>query len=190
MNALLPAFVDQLLKQGREPAEIPAISAQAATCWLAPLVTRILGALSTDRPRPAIAFLAHGHFYLPLPSPDDHALYLRMAAQSVMTPWSVDAPTVVLTVAGTVNLEVYQEPGDMRAGNPQYARSFATEQVFAVHQGTLCATQSSINAVQVLATSGALACADELSSEEYAAAARRARRALESPPSDVAGGRC
>ncbi|MGV4891564.1 hypothetical protein ACSR0Z_34260 [Streptomyces viridosporus] len=89
------------------------------------MATRILSALAIGRP--ACAFLAHGYAYLPVPSVNDHALYLRMAAQSVMTPWPVDAPSVVLTIAGTVDLEVYQEPGDMQAGRPQYARSFGTD---------------------------------------------------------------
>ncbi|MET8218107.1 hypothetical protein [Streptomyces hirsutus] len=190
MNALLPAFADQLLKQGRDPSEIPAVSLPDPTDWLAPLATSVLSALTIGTPRPACVLLAHGCAYLPIPSPDDQVLYLRMAVQSVMTPWPVDAPTVVLTVAGTVALEVYQEPGDMQAGRPQYARSFGAEQVFAVHPGTLCATRSSIDGVQVLATSRALAGTDALAGDEYAALARRARRVLESLPSALREGRC
>ncbi|MFJ2566564.1 hypothetical protein ACIO02_27145 [Streptomyces sp. NPDC087568] len=162
----------------------------APTHWLAPFATRILSALDIGRPRPASALLAHGYAYLPIPNVDGHALYLRLAAQCVMTPWPVDAPTVVLTIAGTVALEVYQEPKDMQAGRPQYARSFGAEQVFAVHPGTLCATQSSIDGLQVLATSRALVAADELAGDEYAAAARRACWVLESLPPTTVVGRC
>ncbi|PWJ08005.1 hypothetical protein DKG34_05640 [Streptomyces sp. NWU49] len=188
MHSLLPAFAEQFLTQSRDPAEIPAIRAPAPAGWLAPSATRILSALAIGRP--ACAFLAHGYAYLPVPSVNDHALYLRMAAQSVMTPWPVDAPAVVLTVAGTVDLEVYQEPGDMQAGRPQYARSFGTEQVFAIHPGTLCATQSSIDGVQVLATTRALTGADELAGDEHAAVAQQARRVLEDLPSTLRETQC
>ncbi|AVH54614.1 hypothetical protein C4B68_00830 [Streptomyces dengpaensis] len=116
-------------------------------------------------------------------------VYLRIAAQPTMTPWPVNTPSVVLTAAGTVALEMYQEPSDLQAHRPQYARSFGPEQVLAVHPGTLCAMQSSDDGLQVLATARTTPDTDErLSGDEYAAAARRARWTLESLTSAPAGG--
>jgi hypothetical protein len=181
VDALLPAFVDQLLDQGRDPSEIPQILVSEASSWLAPLAARVLSALNTTAPAPeSDAFLAHGHVHLPLPTPDDRAVYLRVAAHSAMEPWPVLATSVVLTVAGTVTLEMYQEVADSLAERPQYARSFGPEQVFAVHPDTLCATQSSADGLQVLATANPMPPAGMLlSGDEYAAAAHRARWALE-----------
>ncbi|MGI5144269.1 hypothetical protein [Streptomyces sp. CA-106110] len=180
MDALLPSFVDQLLAHGRDPGQIPEISAVATAGWLAALACRLLSALSSGTPGSADAFLAHGYAYLPVLVADRHAVYLRVTAQSAMTPWLVDTPAVVCTVAGTVALEMYQELSDMQAGRPQYARSFGPEQVFAVHPGTLCATQGSDDGLQVLAAVRPLLDTGErLSGDEYAAAAWRARWVLE-----------
>ncbi|MEV8568128.1 hypothetical protein AB0436_21545 [Streptomyces sp. NPDC051322] len=191
MGVLLPAFVDQLLEQGRDPGGIPDIPVAAATGWLAPLTSRILSVLDTGTYRSAGAFLAHGYTYLPVLAKADCGVYLRVAAKSSMSPWPVDAPSVVLVVAGTTAMEMYQEPDDLRGGRPQYARSFGAEQVFAVYPGALCATQSSDDGLQILATNRPPADADEaLSGDEFAAAARRARWMLESVGSMPAGGRC
>jgi hypothetical protein len=183
VNSLLPAFAEPLLNQGRDPAEIPALASPPPAGWLAPLATRLLSALNAGRP--TYSCLAHGYTYLRIPNLDPHVLYLRMAAQSVMTPWPVEAPAVVLTVAGTVELEVYQEPEDMQAGRPQYARSFGPEQVFAVHPGALCATRSSIDGMQVVAASHAIADADLLVGDEHAGVVQRVRMTLESLPSTL-----
>ncbi|GAA3825239.1 hypothetical protein [Streptomyces chiangmaiensis] len=189
MEALLPSFVDQLLEHGQDPGEIPEISAIGRTGWLTALASRVVSVLSSETHGSADAFLAHGYAYLPVSVPDRHAVYLRVAAQSAMTPWLVDSPAVVLTAAGTVALEMYQEPSDMQAGRPQYARSFGPEQVFAVHSGTLCATQSSDDGLQVLAAHATLDTGERLSGDEYAAAAWRARWVLEELASAPVGGR-
>ncbi|MFF4750512.1 hypothetical protein ACWD5R_17860 [Streptomyces sp. NPDC002514] len=177
MDALLPAFVDRLLGQGPDPCEIP-VSATAG--WLGPLATRVLSVVETITDQRVQAFLAHGYVYLPLPAPDGRGVYLRVASHSAMEPWPVLTTSVVLTIAGTVAVEMYQEVDDSLAGRPQYARSFGPEQVFAVHPDTLCATQSSPDGVQVLATvlptprSG-----EPLTEDEYAAAVYRVYRTLE-----------
>ncbi|MFD7054253.1 hypothetical protein ACFWBS_35660 [Streptomyces mirabilis] len=180
MNALLPAFVDRLLDQGLDPGEIPEVPVSSATGWLGPLAARILSVPNSGMPQPADAFLAHGYVHLPLPAPGDRAVYLRLASHSAMEPWPVLATSVVLTVAGTVALEMYQEVADSLSGRPQYARSFGPEQVFAVHPGTQCSTQSSPDGVQVLAAaSTSPRVGTSLTGDEYAAATQRARWVLE-----------
>ncbi|MGW0844173.1 hypothetical protein ACWD26_29355 [Streptomyces sp. NPDC002787] len=181
MDDLLPAFVDRLLDQGRDPGEIPKIGVSEVTGWLIPLAGRILAALDTATPEAGVdAFLAHGYAHLPLPGPDGRTVYLRVASHSAMEPWPVKATSVVLTLAGTVALEMYQEITDAMVGFPLYARRFGPEEVFAVHPDTVCATQSSPDGVQVLATaSGDPRPGMLLAGDEYAAASQRARRALE-----------
>jgi len=190
VDVLLPSFVDQLLEHGRSPAEIPEISAAGSARWVTALASGALSVLSSGTQGLADdAFLAHGYAYLRVSAPDRHAVYLRVTAQSVMTPWLVDSPAVVLTIAGTVALEMYQELSDMQAGRPQYARSFGPEQGFAVHPGTLCATQGSDDGLQLLAAVRPLLDTGErLSGDEYAAAAWRARWVLEELASVRAGG--
>ncbi|MGW1728884.1 hypothetical protein ACWCQK_39220 [Streptomyces sp. NPDC002306] len=181
MNALLPAFVDQLLDQGRDPVEIPDISVSSAAGWLGPLATRILGVPDFGTCQAADAFLAHGYVHIPLPAPGGHAVYLRLASHCAMEPWPVRATSVVLTVAGTVALEMYQEAADALAGRPQYARSFGPEHVFAVHPGTQCSTQNSPAGMHLLVAASASPQAGTLlTDDEYAAAAQRARWVLES----------
>ncbi|MFF3404300.1 hypothetical protein ACFYW6_38400 [Streptomyces sp. NPDC002659] len=180
MNALLPAFVDRLLDQGRDPGEIPQLPASSATGWLGLLAARILSVPDTGTRQPADAFLAHSYVHLPFPAPGGRAIYLRLASHSAMEPWPVLTTSVVLTVAGTVTLEMYEEAADSRAGRTQYARSFGPEQVFAVHPGTHCSTQSSPDGVQVLATaSTSPRLGTSLTGDEYAAAAQRARWVLD-----------
>lgn len=189
MDALLPVFVDQLLDQGRDPCEIPEIPVSSTVGWLGPLATRVLCVLDTNKHQRAQAFLAHGYVYLPLPSPDGRAVYLRVTSHSALEPWPVLSTSVVLTLAGTVALEMYQEVDDSVAGRPQYARGFGPEQVFAVHPDTLCATQSSPDGVQVLAAvlptprSGT-----SLTADEYEEAADRAYRTLEGLAHRAPGG--
>lgn len=191
MDALLPAFVDQLLDHGSDPREVPEIPVSSASRWLGPLATRILGLLDTGMQQRASAFLAHGYVYLPLPAPDGRAVYLRVASHSALEPWPVLATSVVLTLAGTVTLEMYQEVDDSMAGRPQYARALGPEQVFSVHPDTLCATQSSPDGVQVLAAllptprSGT-----SLTEDEYAAVAYRAFWTLEGLAHRVPAGDC
>jgi hypothetical protein len=180
VDVLLPPFVDWLLDQGRDPGENPEIPVASTTGWLGPLAARILSVPDTGTHQPADAFLAHGYVHVPLPAPGGRAFYLRLASHSAMEPWPVLATSVVLTVAGTVALEMYQEVADSLAGRPQYARSFGPEQVFAVHPGTQCSTQSSPDGVQVLAAASTSArVGTSLTGDEYAAAAQRARWVLE-----------
>ncbi|WP_210590795.1 hypothetical protein [Streptomyces sp. GESEQ-35] len=180
MHDLLPGFVDRLLDQGSDPGEIPEVPVSSATGWLGPLAARILSVPSAGTHRPADAFLAHGYVHLPLPAPDGRPVYLRLGSRSAMVPWPVLATSVVLTVAGSVALEMYQEVADSLAGRPQYARSFGPEQVFAVHPGTQCATQSSPGGVQVLAAaSTSPRVGTSLTGDAYAAAVQRARWVLE-----------
>ncbi|MFD7282152.1 hypothetical protein ACFV80_35275 [Streptomyces sp. NPDC059862] len=166
MDALLPAFAEELLNQGCAPGEIPELPVAEVTGWLAPLVGRLLSVLDTCTPLDA--FLAHGY------------VCLRVAAHSAMTVWRVPAAAVVLTVAGTVALEMYQDPDGMEGGHPQYVRSFGPEQIFAAHPGTLCATRSSPDGLQLLATDPfAPETVDRLADEECAAAVERVRWTLD-----------
>ncbi|MEU0836040.1 hypothetical protein [Streptomyces sp. NPDC005969] len=180
MDALLPAFVDRLLDHGRDPGNVPEIPVSDATGWLTPLVARLAGLMEHGMPgAPAGAFLAHGYAHLPLPARDGRGIYLRLSFRSGMTPWPVTATSVVLTVAGSVALEMYQRPEDVAAGRPEYVRTFGPEQVFAAHPGTLCALQSSADCVEVLAVTQREAVpAAMLAFDEYAVVAQRARRAL------------
>ncbi|MFJ9585329.1 hypothetical protein [Streptomyces acidicola] len=180
MDALLPAFVDRLLDQGRDPGEIPEIPVSSATGWLGPLAARVLSALGTGAHEPADGFLAHGHVHLPLSALNGRAVHLRLAAHTGMEPWPVLATSAVLTVAGTVDLEMYQEVADSLRGRPRYARSFGPEQMFAVHPGTQCSTQSSPDSVQVLAAASPTPrVGTPLSGDEYTAAVQRTRWSLE-----------
>ncbi|MER7937914.1 MULTISPECIES: hypothetical protein [unclassified Streptomyces] len=180
MDGILPAFVDRLLDQGRDPSEIPEIPVSSATGWLGPLAARVLSALSTGTHEPADAFRAHGYVHLPLPALNGRAVHLRLAAHTAMEPWPVLATSVVLTITGTVALEMYQEAAGSLDGRPQYARSFGPEQMFAVHPGTQCSTQSSPDSVQILATATPTpVVGTPLTADEHAAAVQRARWALE-----------
>lgn len=179
-DGLLPAFVDRLLDLGRGSGEIPEIPVADVAGWLTPLVIRLRSLMEQGMPcAPSGAFLAHGYAHLPLPARDGRGIYLRLAHGAAMKPWPVAAASVVLTVSGTVALEMYRRPEDLRAGRPQYARSFGPEQVFAAYPGTLCALQSSTDGMQVLAvTRPEEVSAGTLTFNEYAAVAQRARRAL------------
>ncbi|MWA07686.1 hypothetical protein [Streptomyces sp. BA2] len=181
MDAVLPAFVDRLLDQGRDPGEIPEIPVADATGWLTPLAARLLSLMEHGMPcAPSRAFLAHGFAYLPLPAHDGRGLYLRLAHGSVMTAWPIASTSVVLTLMGTLDLEMYQKPEDVQACNPQYVRSFGPEQVFAAHAGTLCGVKSSPSGAQVLAVRQYEAGpAGPLSLSEHADVAQRALRTLE-----------
>ncbi|MEU9355018.1 hypothetical protein AB0D65_29485 [Streptomyces griseoloalbus] len=191
MDAFLPAFVDRLLDQSRDPGDVPDIAVTESTGWLVPLANRLLGALATGEPAAdKHAFLAHGYVHLPLTGDAVRPTYLRVAAQSVMTPWLVSAPSVVLMIAGTVALEMYQDTTDLYAGAPQYARSFGHEQFFSLHPGTPCATQSSPDGIQVIASTAPVEPepSDWLGGDEYAATVEQARFALEGVAASTAGG--
>ncbi|MEV0528570.1 hypothetical protein AB0I66_34625 [Streptomyces sp. NPDC050439] len=151
MDVLLPALVDRLLGHGPDPGEIPEVPADDVTGWLVPLATRLLGLLEQRTPKAPNAFLAHGFACLPLTSHDGGSLSLRLAYEPAWTPWPITSSAVVLTVTGSLGLEVYQRPDDVQACRPQYARTFGPEQVFAAHPGTLCALRSSPGAMHVLA---------------------------------------
>ncbi|MGW3633476.1 hypothetical protein ACWD7F_25530 [Streptomyces sp. NPDC005122] len=177
----IPAFVEQLLDQGSTPDEIPDIPAADTVGWLDPLTAHLLDLMKTGMPgAPAGAFLAHGYAHLPLPARDGPGLYLRMAYGTAVAAWPVLSPSVVLTVDGTVDLEMFQRRQDLMAGIPQYARRFGPEEFFAVHPGTLCTLQSSAGGLQVLAaTEPEPAPSGVLTFAEHGAAAQRIRRALE-----------
>ncbi|MFE1206305.1 hypothetical protein ACFW5V_31980 [Streptomyces sp. NPDC058762] len=182
MDALLPAFVDGLLGQGRDPGDVPDIAVAEARGWLAPLAERLLVALAMCEPHADNhVFLAHGYAHVPL-SGTTRATYLRVAAQSAMTAWLVPAPSVVLMVAGTTALETYQDTTDLFNARPSYARSFGPDQFFGVHPGTPCATQSSPDGIQVLASTVSVEpdTSDWLSGDEGAATVKQARYTLES----------
>ncbi|MFI9040881.1 hypothetical protein [Streptomyces sp. NPDC053726] len=179
MDVTLPLFLGELLSQGREPGDVPKILAADTDGWLAPLISSLASMVNGMPDAPTGAFLAHGYAHLPLPARDERGIYLRLAFRTGMTPWPVAATSVVLTVAGTVALEMYQRPEDVAAGRPQYARSFGPEQVFAAHPGTLCALQSTADSMQVLAmTQPEAVPTGMLTFNEYSVVALRARRAL------------
>ena len=176
----LPAFVDQLLEQGQDPGEVPEIAVTDATGWLAPLITRLLSLVehgTTDAP--SGAFLANGYAHLPIPASDGRGIYLRLANRSVMTPWSVTRTSVILTLAGSVDLDMYLQSEDVKAGRPHYARSFGPEEFMAVHPGTLCALRSSPDGMQILAVKKREHVPMTLTFNEHAAVVQRARWMLQ-----------
>ncbi|MFJ3309674.1 hypothetical protein ACIPSA_43060 [Streptomyces sp. NPDC086549] len=180
MNAILPAFVSRLLQQGHEPGKVPDISQQATTGWLGPLASRILNGFDTRSHQAAGSFSAYGYCHLPIPVADGQCAYLRLRKEFGWHSWPVLTTSVVLTMAGTVGLEVYQEVAGALAGQPQYVRSFGPEEVFAVHPGTHCSTRSESDNLQVLVTEQPLqAGRSPLSGDEYRAVAGEARRVLE-----------
>lgn len=180
MTAILPAFVSPLLQQGRDPREIPDIPQQAATGWLEPLASRILSIFDTGSYRAAGSFSAHGYCHLPIPVPDGPAVYLRLGKEFGWHPWPVHTTSVVLAMAGVVDLEVYQEVADGLAEQPQYARSFGPEEAFAVHPGTICSTRTTSDDLQVLVTAEPLqAGGPPLRGDELRAIAEEARQVLE-----------
>lgn len=190
MTAILPAFVQPLLDQSTDPGEIPPIDPSHVLGWRASLASRILSVFDTGSYRADGSFLAHGYTHLPVSLPDGPTVYLRMAAQSGLLPWPVLATSVVLTIAGALELEMYQEVADSLAQRPYYARVFRPEEVFAVHAETLCATRSSVDALQLLAfASSENLGGSPLTRDEYTRAAQRAREVLESVSLAAAGGR-
>ncbi|MFI5799057.1 hypothetical protein [Streptomyces sp. NPDC051677] len=191
MTAILPDFVNQLLDQSQDPAEIPKIGPSAAIGWLAPLASRILSVFDTGSYRADGSFLAHSYVHLPLSLPEGPTAYLRMTAKSGMEPWPVLATSVVLTIAGSLELEMYQEAADSLAQQPHYARTCGPEEVFAVHADTLCATRSSAHALHLLAIApSAKPGGSPLNPDEYTRGAHRAREILESVSLNAtAGGR-
>ncbi|WP_405914560.1 hypothetical protein [Streptomyces sp. NBC_00728] len=177
----IPAFVDHLLDQGSTPDGIPEIRVSDATGWLTPLTTQLLNLMDNGmQGAPVGAFLAHGYAHLPLPARDGRGLYLRMAYGTAVIRWPVAFPSVVLTVHGTLDLEMYPCTEDLLAGRPQYARRFGPEEIFAVHPGALCTLQSSADGLQALAvTQPEAKPASALTFAEHGAVAERARRILE-----------
>ncbi|MFD6821982.1 hypothetical protein ACFWC5_16650 [Streptomyces sp. NPDC060085] len=148
----VPAFVDQLLDQGSTPGDIPEIPVANAAGWLSPLAVQLLDLVERGMPgAPAGAFLAHGYAHLPLRARDGCGLYLRMAYGSAVTRWPNMPTAVVLTVHGSLYLEMHQRIEDLVSGRPQYARHFGPGEFFAVHPGTVCTLQSSAGGLQILA---------------------------------------
>ncbi|MEH0576814.1 hypothetical protein [Streptomyces sp. B21-108] len=181
MTAILPAFVNQLLDQSQDPAEIPKIEPSASIGWLVPLASWILSVFDTGSYRADGSFLAHCYVHLPLSLPDGPTAYLRVTAKSGMEPWPVLATSVVLTIAGSLELEMYQEVTDSLAQQPHYARVCGPEEVFAIHADTLCATRSSADALHLLVMApSAKPGGSPLNPDEYTKAAHRAREILES----------
>ncbi|MFI1677565.1 hypothetical protein [Streptomyces sp. NPDC020607] len=190
MNDLLPAFVDRLLEQGRDPGDIPEISVDEATGWLTPLARHLLNLMEDGMiGASSNAFEAHGFAHLPLPACEGRSLHIRLAHGSQMTTWPITCTSVVLTVAGTLDLEMYQRPEDIPANHPQYARAFGPEQALAAHPGTVCALHSSPGAMQVLAQrqpeAGPIR---PVAFGEHAILAQRARRILERVAATTEGG--
>lgn len=180
MTVILPAFVSQLLDQSQDSAEVPQIEPSAAVGWLAPLVSRMVSVFDAGSCRAEGSFLAHGYLHLPLALSDGPATYLRVTAQSGLEPWPVLATSVVLTITGSLQLEMYPEGADSLAQQPHYARTCGPEEVLAVHAKTLCATRSSADALHLLAMApSAKPGGSPLTTDEHTGAARRAREALE-----------
>ncbi|MEY9937636.1 hypothetical protein [Streptacidiphilus sp. MAP5-3] len=149
----LPDFVRRLLGQTRAPDDIPRIAQEEAADWLLPLTEALLSWLrERESDAPCGVFLGHHCAHIPLPSADGKGLFLRVPLRSTWTAWPIDTTTVVLVVAGEVDVEVYPNQEDLRMGHPQYARSFGPEEVFATHVGTVCALRSRSTSLQVLAT--------------------------------------
>lgn len=181
MNDLLPAFVDRLLDQGRDPGGIPEISVDEATGWLGPLARRLLHLMEDGMiGASSSAFVAHGFAHLPLPACEKRSLYIRLAHGSRMTTWPITSISVLLALAGTLEVEMYQQAEDIPAERPQYARAVGPEQALAAHPGTVCALHSSPGALQVLAQrqpeSGPIR---PVAFGEHAIVAQRARRILQ-----------
>lgn len=190
MTAVLPAFVPQLLNQSKDPTEIPQIDPSHAEGWLSMLASRILSVLDTGTYRADGSFLAHGYAHLPVGLPDGPLTYLRVTTQSGLAPWPVRATSVVLTLSGSLELEMYQEMDDSLAQWPRYASLFGPEEVFAVHAETLCATRSSSDALHLLAIERpAKPGGSPLTPDEYSRAAHRAREVLEGVSLASAAGR-
>ncbi|MFF4256681.1 hypothetical protein ACFY1L_36395 [Streptomyces sp. NPDC001663] len=180
MTAVLPAFVLQLLDQSKDPAEIPQIDPSHAEGWLGMLASRILSVSDTGTYRAEGSFLAHGYAHLPVELPDGPLTYLRVTTQSGLVPWPVLATSVVLTLSGSMELEMYQEEAESLAQWPRYERVFGPEAGFAVHAGTRCATRSSADALHLLAVAlPAKLGGSPLTPDEYSRAAHRAREVLE-----------
>ncbi|MGW1396683.1 hypothetical protein ACWD6Q_34065 [Streptomyces nigra] len=178
MDAVLPRFVTQLLAQSRDPGDVPDVAVSDARAWTAPLAARLLRLLNS--PPASGPFLAHGYVHISLPVPEQCTAYLRVNDTPTMTAWPVTAPAVLLTLAGVTHLEVYRRADELCSGQPQYARSFGPGEFFAVHPGTLCATQGSDEMVQLLATAGpAAVTGSALAAVTCAAFTQRARRHLE-----------
>ncbi|MFC9534444.1 hypothetical protein ACFT38_28455 [Streptomyces sp. NPDC056975] len=157
-----------------------------STGWLHPLVTGLLGWFKDGMPdAPAGAFVSSGYAHLPLPHRDGQGLYLRLAFGSVWTTWSITSTSVVLNLAGTIDLEMYLDPEDALEGKPQYARSFGPEEAFAAHVGTLCALQNYQDTMQVLVMRQPEAVpVTTLTFHERTALAQRAQRTLERAAGD------
>lgn len=190
MTAILPAFVHLLLGQSTAPGEIPAIDPSHVVGWRATLVARVLTVFDTGSYRAEGSFLAHGYAHLPVPLAEGPAVYLRLATQCGTVPWPVPATSVVLTIAGSLKLEMYQEVAGSPAQQPSYTRVFRPEEAFAVHAGTLCATRSSVDALQLLAVAPpADPEGSALTRDEYTKVTRRARGILDGVSLAAAGGR-
>ncbi|MGD6750359.1 hypothetical protein [Streptomyces sp. BH105] len=177
----LPPFVDPLLDQGPDARDVTDITFDNRD-WLKPLVSGVLGCLvNADTVKAAEqSFRAHGYAHLALcTSAEGPYLYLRLAPDGQMAPWTVENVTVVLTLAGTVAVEMYRSEELLKEG-PDYARSFGVGQVFCAHPEVQCATQSSHDGMQ-LAVSRTPAGSDAhaLSLNEYLKLEQSARWRLE-----------
>ncbi|OQR63369.1 hypothetical protein B6E66_13525 [Streptomyces maremycinicus] len=179
MTAILPAFVHALLDQSQDCAQVPKVEPSAAVGWLAPLASRLVSVFNTGS-RADGSFLAHGYVHLPLVLPDGPAAYLRVSVDPGMEPWPVYTNSVVLTITGSLELEMYQEVADSLAQQPCYARTYGPQEVFAAHAGTLCATRSTAGALHLVAMApAATPGGSPLTPDEYTRAAHGAREILE-----------
>ncbi|MFF7476992.1 hypothetical protein [Streptomyces sp. NPDC008092] len=180
MTTVLPAFVQQLLVQSKNPAEVPQIDPSHAEGWLGILASKLLSIFDTGTYRAGGSFLAHGYAHLLIELPDEPTTYLRVPAQAGLAPWPVLATSVVLTIAGAMELEMYQEVANSLVLQPHYARAFGPEQVFAVHRDTFCGTRSSVDALNLLTIAPPTELGGSpLTGDEYASAAHRAREILD-----------
>ncbi|MEU9015078.1 hypothetical protein AB0D12_36185 [Streptomyces sp. NPDC048479] len=124
---------------------------------------------------------ADGHTYLQVegPTSDGLTLYARLAGRGHAGPRPMLDTAVVLTLAGSIELEAYRHQQDVDSRSPQYVRSFPPETAFAAHAGTLCTLQSSADGVQLIVTDGRLKDTGVLpSAEERRSAVRDTRKRL------------
>ncbi|MEU5330833.1 hypothetical protein [Streptomyces parvus] len=175
--------VVQLLAQTASPFDVPADPEIFSESWLEPALRHALSLLDeADVERNAALSSTGGgltHLFLTADDADDYAVHLRVAGEGDLTVREPQEKSVVLTLAGTMELEAFRHSGDVAEDTPWYVRQFVPENIYACHPGTLHSVEQSEEAAQlVISRNGTPGQGRALTADEYREALGRIRTVL------------
>jgi hypothetical protein len=175
--------VVQLLAQTASPFDVPADPAIFSESWLEPALLHTMSLLDDADVEKNAALSTTGggvtHLFLTAEPADDYAVHLRIAGDGRPAVREPQEKSVVLTLAGTMELEAFRHRDDVTDDTPWYVRQFVPESIYACHPGTLHSVQQSEDAAQlVISRSGSPGEGRALTADEYREAVGRTRAVL------------